>query len=70
MHDVQTSYMNDEPRPAFILDDVKGAIFYDMQPQVRQGSSTFVLKNCRDIEIERVKGVKDAAIKTADKKTL
>ena len=70
MHDVQISYMNDEPRPAFILDDVKGSIFYDMQPQVGLGYSTFVLKNCRDIDIQRVKRVKDAVIKTVDKKTL
>ena len=36
MHDVQVSYMNDDYRPPFILDDVKGAILYDIQAQKNQ----------------------------------
>jgi polygalacturonase len=70
MHDVQVSFMQDEPRPAFILDDVRGAILYDMQTQTSPGAATFMLRNSKDIDIQRVKGVKDAYLKTADKKTL
>jgi hypothetical protein len=70
MHDVQVSFMKEEPRPAFILDDVTGAILYDMQTQTSPGASTFILRNSKDIDIQRVKGVKDAYFKTADKKNL
>jgi polygalacturonase len=70
MHDVQLSFMNDEPRPAFILDDVKGAILYDIQAQTANGSSNLVLKNSSNIELYRVKGVKDAVIKNTDRKNL
>jgi hypothetical protein len=70
MHDVQMSFMKDEPRPAFILDDVKGAIMYDVQAQIALGSSTIVLKNSRDIDLEKVKGVKDVIIKNTEKKNL
>jgi polygalacturonase len=70
MHDVQVSFMRDEPRPAFILDDVKGATLYDMQTQTSPAASTFILRNSKEIDIQRVKGVKDAYLKTADKKNL
>ena len=62
--------MKDEPRPAFILDDVKGAIVYDVQAQTDAGASTIVLQNSQDIDIQKVKGVKDAVIKNAQKKNL
>jgi hypothetical protein len=70
MHDVQISFMNDEPRPAFILDDVKGAILYDVQAQTSAGASTIVLRNSRNIDLQKVQGVKDAYIKTVDRKNL
>lgn len=70
MHDVQMSFMKDERRPAFILDDVKGVIMYDVQAQIALGSSTIVLKNSRDIDLEKVKGVKDVIIKNTEKKNL
>jgi hypothetical protein len=70
MHDVQLSFLKDEPRPAFILDDVKGAILYDVQAQTSGGASTIVLKNSKDIDIQRIKGLKDQSVKNADKKNL
>ncbi len=70
MHDVQMSFMKDERRPAFMLDDVKGVIMYDVQAQIALGSSTIVLKNSRDIDLEKVKGVKDVIIKNTEKKNL
>jgi polygalacturonase len=70
MHDVQMSFLKDEPRPAFILDDVKGVIMYDVQAQIALGSSTIVLKNSRDIDLQKVKGVKDVIIKNTEKKNL
>jgi hypothetical protein len=70
MHDVQVSFMRDEPRPAFILEDVKGAILYDMQLQTNPNAATFILRNSKGIDVQRVRGVKDANIKIADNKSL
>jgi hypothetical protein len=70
MHDVQVSFMRDEPRPAFILEDVKGAILYDMQLQTNPNAATFILRNSKDIDVQRVRGVKDANIRMADNKSL
>ena len=68
MHDVQISYMNDEPRPPFILDDVKGAVFYDIQAEKNDAGPVFMMKNVQDIHIEKVKGTNDTKIKKVDSK--
>jgi len=70
LHDVQISFMKDDPRPPFILDDVKGAILYDIQAQKSADASFFMLKNVQDIDIQKVKGMKDVNIKNAEKKDL
>jgi len=70
MHDVQTSFAADEPRPPFILDDVKGAILYDMQVQKAATSPVFMMKNVQDIDIQRTRGIKDVYIKESAKKIL
>jgi len=68
MHDVQISYMKDEPRPPFILDDVKGAVFYDIQAEKTDAVPVFIMKNVQDISIEKVKGTSDTKIKKAESK--
>ena len=70
LHDVQISFMQDDFRPPFILDDVKGAILYDIQAQKTSDASYFMLKNVQDIDIQKVRGVKDVTIRNADKKIL
>jgi hypothetical protein len=63
MHDVQISYDKDEPRPPFILDDVKGAIFYDIQAEKDSSVPVFMMKNVENINVEKVKGAKGTQIK-------
>jgi len=70
MHDVQLSFMQNEPRPPFILDDVKGAILYDIQAQKDSATPTIHLKNSSGVTIYRVDNVKDQSLKTTDKKFL
>jgi hypothetical protein len=70
LHDVQVSFMKDDLRPPFILDDVKGAILYDIQAQKMGTTSSFILKNVKDINIEKARDVKDAVIKSAERKEL
>lgn len=68
MHDVQISYMKEEPRPPFILEEVKGAIFYDIQAEKNDAAPVFMMKNVQDIHIEKVKGTNDTKIKKVDNK--
>jgi len=70
LHDVQISFMKDDPRPPFILDDVKGAIFYDIQAPKTSDASYLMLKNVQNVDIQKVKGVKDANIKNTSSKKL
>jgi polygalacturonase len=69
MHDVQVSFMQDDPRPAMILDDVKTAVLYDIQAEKSPGASSLVLKNVQDIHVYRFEHVKDGYIKNTEKKT-
>jgi polygalacturonase len=68
MHDVQVSFMEEDPRAAMILDDVSGAILYDIQAQKSAGASSLVLKNVEDITVYRFENVKDRYIKKTEKK--
>lgn len=70
LHDVQISFIQDEARPPFILDDVKGALFYDIQAAKSVDAPYFLLKNVSDIDIQKMQGMKDGVIKTAELKRL
>ena len=70
LHDVQVSFLKDDFRPPLILDDVQGAILYDIQAQKTATTPSFILRNVKDISIEKTKDVKDASIKSADRKVL
>ena len=70
LHDIEISCMKEEFRPAFILDDVKGADLHYIKAQKTNGVPSFVLKNVRDIDIRQTTKVKDILIKNADTKEL
>ena len=70
LHDVQISFMKNDPRPPFIFDDVKAAILYDIRAQKSADASYFMLKNVQDIDIQKVRGVKDVNIKNVDRRIL
>jgi polygalacturonase len=70
MHDVQVSYLKDDYRPPFILDDVKGGILYDIQAEKSSNTSSFILKNVEDIHILQTKNVKESYVEKAAKKDL
>jgi Endopolygalacturonase len=70
MHDVQVSFMEEDARPPFILDDVNGAVLYDIQAQKAPGAPGILLNDVKDINIYRMDNVKDIYIKNSDKKVL
>jgi len=48
IHDVAVTYLKDDARPAFVLDDVDGIEISHIKPQTAAGASTFLLKDVRD----------------------
>lgn len=70
MHDVQTSFIKKDSRPPFILDDVKGAILYDIQSEKLSGTPWAVLKNVSNLDLKNVDGVMDLKEKSIVKKEL
>jgi hypothetical protein len=48
MNNVEVSYMKEDLRPAFILNEVKGAIFRFVKAMHAPGVPTFVLNDVED----------------------
>ncbi len=65
MNNVEVSYMGKETRPAFFLDDVKGAEFRNVKAQSVAGAATFIFKNISDFELKDSRGFKDVHITSA-----
>lgn len=59
---VTLRYMNKDERPAFVLDDVHGARFSNVDAQQDAGAPRFLLKNVSDIAIHEVNGVDDVSM--------
>lgn len=59
LRNVEISYLSDEFRPAFVLDDVNGVSFNHVNAQKAGDVPTFVLRNVLDFTTSGVKGVTD-----------
>jgi len=70
MHDMEVSFLSEEQRPAFILDDVDGADCRHVRAQKPPDAPTFVLKNIKDLTIFHTSGVKDTHIDQMEKTSL
>ena len=70
MNNVEVSYLKDEVRPAFWMNDVKGADFTNLKAQHAAGTPIFVMKNIEDFTTFRCKDLKDVEIKKAAAKNL
>jgi len=54
MNNINLEFEKPDARPVFILEDVKGADFYNVNAEVSEGSSLFWLKDVSDFSVERV----------------
>jgi len=63
-------FEEDDFRPAFILDDVKGAEFNNVDAQKAADVPTFVLKQVEDFTTHRCGAVPDVKLEQVDKKEL
>ena len=68
-NNVELSLMKDDLRPAFILDDVKGATFRFLKVPRYQNVSTFILKNVEDFSVYRSQPVPDAQLEQVESKS-
>jgi len=70
LNNVEVSFINEDFRPAFILDDVKDADFNNVKAKHAPDVATFVLKNVKDFKTHRCEPVPDIQIKSVEQKNL
>ena len=69
MDGIKIEHANEEARPAFVLDDVRGADFERVKASAA-GVPTFVLNDVQDFSVFRSKPVPDTELQTESKKEL
>jgi polygalacturonase len=65
---VEVSYLKEDLRPAFVLNDVSGADFFNVKAQRAADTFAFVLQNVSDFTTRQFKGVPDMKIERVDQK--
>jgi hypothetical protein len=65
VNNVVLRYINRDERPAFVLDDVHDARFYDVDAQKGEGAPLFILKNVSRFSAHEVKGVENSKVENA-----
>ena len=63
---VELKLENEEFRPPFILEDVKGASFMNVKAPHKEGVPSFILRNVLDFSIFRCGTLPDKKIDKAD----
>ena len=62
MSDVQVSFLSEDLRPAFVLEDVRGADFRHVRAQLAPGVPAFSLKNVEDFSVRQSRPVPDTVL--------
>src|SRR5882672_3059439 len=62
MNDVDVSYLTDDARPAFVLNDVTGADFFRLRAQHGANVPTFVLNDIEDFSLQNSRPLVDIVI--------
>ncbi|HEX3143697.1 MAG TPA: glycoside hydrolase family 28 protein [Pyrinomonadaceae bacterium] len=65
---IDLSYLSEDMRPTFVVDDVKSVLFSHVTSARPSGISTFVLKNVSDFTARECSGVTDMHVDRADQK--
>ncbi|HJX72487.1 MAG TPA: hypothetical protein VJ346_11055, partial [Bacteroidales bacterium] len=69
-NNVEIRFINEDFRPAFVLDDVQNADFNHIKTEKVQDSPTFLLKNARNIKIHECQSVPDTKLESVEQKKL
>jgi predicted xylose isomerase-like sugar epimerase len=70
MSNVEIRCLEEDLRPACVLQDVQGADFFRIRAPRAKGTAMFSLNNVGDFNAYRCKGVPDTQVDHADKKKL
>ncbi len=70
LSNVEVHVMREDRRPAFVLDQVTGARFQDVQTHNASGVPSFVLRNVENFEAYRCRPVEDIVVAKADRREL
>jgi polygalacturonase len=70
MSDVEVSYMKEDLRPAFILDNVVGADFQHIRAQKAEGVPTFMLNQVKNFNLFNSSQLPNTKLATVDKQQL
>jgi polygalacturonase len=65
---VEVSYLNEDQRPAFMLEDVKGVDFFHVKAQKTEGVPTFSLKNVSNFSVQQSAPVSDTRLERVEQK--
>jgi hypothetical protein len=68
MNDVQVSYLKEDARPAFWINQVKDAEFYRLRSQHGPNIPTFVLRNVEDFLLQQSWPLPDTRIERTEAK--
>ena len=68
LDNVEASYIKEDLRPAFVLEEVKNADFYHVKAQQSVNLPVFVLKNVMDFTTHQCRGVADMHLERVDVK--
>jgi len=70
MRDVEVRYMQEDSRPAVLLEDVHGADFMHMKLKHAPGVPTFMLRNVEDFNLWQSRPLPDTQVDKAEERTL
>ena len=70
MDNVSVGFMSEDRRPAFVLEDVQGAEFHDVDAARVDGVPTFMLLNVEDFRTLHTEGVEDVRLEKVERREL
>lgn len=70
LSDVHVGFLKEDRRPAFVLDDVKGADFHYVQAQKVPGVPAFVLSNVERLSIDHCAPTPDTRAEKIERKEM
>ncbi len=70
LNDVEVGFLQEDRRPAFVLDDVEGADFQHVKAQKANGVSTIVLKNVKDFTSHGCTPLPDTQIPAVERREM
>lgn len=70
LNNVEVSYLKEDQRPAFVLEDVKMADFFHVKSEPTPNTPAFVLRNVMDFSVLQSRPVPDTRLARVDHKAL